>query len=210
MRFLNPGSFAIVLLCFLLPFTNLQCNQNKLVSFTGVELVKGTSVKEKISSSSMGGMFGGMGGMSTGQPDNGSDEKIMEIPLLICAIILLAVGIITSVLTIKNKNPRVIIKWAIAGHALALLALLGEIVKLEYSMMAVNDKMAENAGGIPMSIKFSWGMEIGFWLVIIIPLGFIIYNIKELRKTPPVLHFGDNTPPAPPFPDDGTTTLSQS
>jgi len=53
-------------------------------------------------------------------------------------------------------------------------------------------------------------MEIGFWLVIIIPLGFIIYNIKELRKTPLVLHFGDNTPPAPPFPGDGSPNLHQS
>jgi hypothetical protein len=192
MRFLNPGSFVAALLCFFLPFTNLQCNKNKLATFSGVELVKGTSIKDKVTLGMMGSMFT-MGSEATAKIGN---EQVREIPLIACAAILLLFFIAITVMTIKKVNPKKIKEWAIVGHVLALFMLIIEIVKMELSMIAANNEMTERASFMASTMKFSWGMEVGLLLALIITISFTIYNAVTYKKTGVVIQPAINNPPA--------------
>ena len=42
----SVASFGLALLCFLLPFVSVSCNQQKVASFSGFELVFGTTVQQ--------------------------------------------------------------------------------------------------------------------------------------------------------------------
>jgi len=42
----SPAVFGFVLVCFLLPFVTVSCNQQKVASFTGIQLVFGTTVQQ--------------------------------------------------------------------------------------------------------------------------------------------------------------------
>ncbi len=44
-RKLSPVSYVLALLCFLLPFVQVSCGGQKLFSFTGVQLMTGTTIK---------------------------------------------------------------------------------------------------------------------------------------------------------------------
>ena len=43
-KFLNPLFFVIVIISFFLPFFNLTCQQQKIASITGFELITGTTI----------------------------------------------------------------------------------------------------------------------------------------------------------------------
>jgi hypothetical protein len=43
---LSPALFGFALFCFLLPFATVSCNQQKVASFTGFQLVLGTTVPQ--------------------------------------------------------------------------------------------------------------------------------------------------------------------
>jgi hypothetical protein len=195
MRFLNPGSFGIVILCFFLPFVNIKCNNMKLASMTGIQMATGTNI---------GGGGGGLLGSKLNEGSS-SSTKVFEIPLLVTLALLIAAGSITLILTLRNTAEKKIRNWTIIGHAVVLGCLLLELVKLEVGM-----KKAMSDSDSTMPISITWGLEIGYWLALIIPIGFIIYNVIELKKIPQALPLADNTPPAPPFPGDGSPNLPQS
>lgn len=193
MRFLNPGSFGIVILCFFLPFVNIKCNNMKLASMSGVQMATGTNI-------------GGGGGGLLGSRMNSamSDKKVLEIPLLLTLVILVAAGTITLVLTTRKAAERKIRRWTIIGHAIVVVCLLLEYIKLEVGMRKA---MSETDSTMPVSI--TWGMEIGYWLALLIPIGFIVYNFLELRKPQVVIPLADSTPPAPPQPGNDNSNLPQ-
>lgn len=193
MRFLNPGSFGIVILCFFLPFVNIKCNNMKLASMSGVQMATGTNI-------------GGGGGGLLGSRMNSamSDKKVLEIPLLLTLVILVAAGTITLVLTTRKAAERKIRSWTIIGHAIVVVCLLLEYIKLEVGMRKA---MSETDSTMPVSI--TWGMEIGYWLALLIPIGFIVYNFLELRKPQVVIPLADSTPPAPPQPGNDNSNLPQ-
>ena len=43
-KFLNPLFFGIIIISFFLPFFNITCQQQKITSVTGFELVSGTTI----------------------------------------------------------------------------------------------------------------------------------------------------------------------
>lgn len=45
-RKLSPALFALVLVCFFLPFVSVSCAGQKIQTFSGIRLVTGTSVKQ--------------------------------------------------------------------------------------------------------------------------------------------------------------------
>lgn len=42
----SPAIFGLALICFFLPWTTVSCQQQKVMSFTGIQLVTGTTVKQ--------------------------------------------------------------------------------------------------------------------------------------------------------------------
>lgn len=43
---ISSGAFGLAILCFLLPFVSVSCSGQKIVTFTGLQLVTGTSFNE--------------------------------------------------------------------------------------------------------------------------------------------------------------------
>jgi hypothetical protein len=43
---LSPAIFGIALICFFLPFVNVSCQGQKVASYTGIQLVTGTTIEE--------------------------------------------------------------------------------------------------------------------------------------------------------------------
>lgn len=45
-RKISPAIFGIALICFFLPWINVSCQGQKVMSFTGIQLVTGTTIEE--------------------------------------------------------------------------------------------------------------------------------------------------------------------
>lgn len=204
MRFINPGSFALALLCFLLPFVDIKCNDAKLVSYKGTQLVIGVKPSEGLK----GGMMGGMADMmdkyknkdETTENTEVKEETQRHIPLIAIAIILIIAGVTIATLTFTNKPLRSISIWSIVSYSLVLLGLVAEFIFMEVGMKAMNDKMSGESAGMMGSLKFSWGMGTGFWLLLLISVGLIIYNIIALRKPKQLLVVENPAAPENPWP----------
>lgn len=182
MRFINPGSFALAILCFWLPFVDIKCNNSPLASYTGKQMVVGVKVIDGMDSGMIGGMMGMMNKKKK-EPNPAMEEKRTEIPLLVTAIILILSGITITVLTLIKKNQRTVATLTIISYSLALLGLLAEFISMEIAMKVINDKMSEQSAGMMGSLKFSWGMGTGFLLLLLLSLALIVYNAITLRRT---------------------------
>lgn len=193
MRFINPGSFGVVILCFLLPFLSIKCNGVKLATFSGVQMATGADINAGDQ-----GMFGKKIMNSSSITDK---RKMLSYPLLATLVILLAAGTTILVLTLKGREERKIRKLSSIFHGVVIFGLLAELARMEYSIMKVNEKAELGP------ITLSWGLDIGFYLALLIPIGIIIYNIVELRK-PVVTPIIDENPPQQS--DEGQPPILQS
>ncbi len=101
-RKISPAIFGLALICFFLPFVNISCGGQKFMSFTGVQLVTGTTINEP-------GMFG--------QKQN---NKVQGEFLALLAVVAVVVGLILSFL--KDRTSAIL--TAIIGGAGAVLLLL--------------------------------------------------------------------------------------
>jgi hypothetical protein len=102
-RKISSSIFGLILVCFFLPFMTVSCQSQKIYSFTGTQLVTGTSIEQKNS----------FGGSSTKQQVNGEPLAFLA---LACSIAGVGVG-----LSNWKKGPKVSIGIAIAGVILMLL-----------------------------------------------------------------------------------------
>lgn len=124
LRKISPAIFGVALICFFLPFVNVSCGGQKVASFTGIQLVTGTTIKQP-------GMF-----------EQKQTQKLKREPLAICAFLSVIVGLGLSLLKTK-KSP--IVTAIIGGIGAVMLLLLkskmdndvlnqtGGMVQLEYT-----------------------------------------------------------------------------
>jgi hypothetical protein len=197
MRFLNPGMFGLMLLCFLLPFTNIKCNKDKLASFKGYNLIRNAKFEDV---AEMEGMMSGMmnrmkSQMPTRQSSN--QDRVMEYPLLATASLLALMCLVTLVLAIRKVRERVINIIGISTNTLILLLLAAEIVIMQYVMTRANEEIASRSSSsmFKIDIKLDWGLEIGFYLLAGITLFMLIFNIIRLRRKDPIVQEPHYTPP---------------
>ncbi len=183
-RFLNSGMFGVAVLCFFLPFMNIKCNGAKIMTLSGVQMATGANVNP-------GG--GGMFDSAMRNSDSSKSHDSFQVLLLIALVTFFAGCITTLALTLKNKSKSLESKWSIGFSTAALLCLLLEVI-------AMTSKLSDVKGGSDM-MNISWHFDIGYWLVTLIAIGLIVYNVMELRKTvtPPQAMF-DGYNPAPPPP----------
>lgn len=81
----SPAIFGAILLCFVLPFIDVSCNGQVVRSFSGKEMVQGTTVYEP-------DMFGGV-----------TPHKISPEPLAFLAFICAVIGLVVSFRRIKKS-----------------------------------------------------------------------------------------------------------
>ena len=96
---LTPAAFALALLSFLLPFTELSCQGQTLVSFTGVQLVSGTSLRV---------------------PGSNEERAVERDPRLLAVVALLAIGLFLAFKGHPSSSKAI----TVIGAASAVLLLL--------------------------------------------------------------------------------------
>jgi len=114
----SPAIFGLTLICFFLPFTDISCSGQKVATFTGIQLVTGTTIEQP-------SMFG----------EKGQVQKVDAEPLAILAFFSAVVGLGLSFL----RSRKSAIAPAITG-GVGLITLLLLKSKID------NDVLKEGGG----------------------------------------------------------------
>ena len=85
----SPSLFIIILICFFLPFIDISCSGHKVISFTGIQMVTGTTIQQP-------SMFG----------NETKSEKVNPEPLAIITLVCVIIGLILSF--IKNRKSAIL------------------------------------------------------------------------------------------------------
>lgn len=162
-KFVNTGSFAVILLCFLLPFISIKCNDTTLVEFKGHDLVIGKNYKLKSPVDSFGEQ-----NKSEDKSEMGSEEqeRLSTNWFMVALLLFTVCGAILSLVRLGKKR--------IAEIICASAGLVSLII-----MVAVLSNQLESKAGLgnnEMGLKIRLGYEVGFWLILLTLIGIIIYN----------------------------------
>jgi len=152
-KILNPVLFLIIIICFFLPFFNLTCQQQKIGSVTGFELISGTTI-------STDGMNKGMKNLSV--PEFNKEIKSEEVspePLALVALLLAFAGLIISFFG-KISD--------IGGAAAGLLGLLALIFLNSF----IADDILGKVHYPPLAIECATG----FYICLIFFILVLVYN----------------------------------
>jgi hypothetical protein len=187
-KFINAGSFALILLCFLLPFLSVKCNNNTIEEFKATDFVFGTEYKIKSPADHSAATQEGIkNSEEIGSEENG---KLETNGFMIALFIIVALGIIVSFLKIKKGRISAIIT---SGVGLLLLIL---------AVIFIGNDFEEKAaiGNDVLGLRIHLGYEVGFWLMILGFVAIIIHNsilliLDSEKKIPPSSPLNDYSPP---------------
>jgi membrane protease YdiL (CAAX protease family) len=110
----SPVVFGIVLICFMLPWINLSCEGHNAASFSGIQLVTGTTVERQ-------------------------NQKVDSEPLAVAFLVLIVLGFALSFLKDKKSS---IIPGIISAAAFALLLMLKSKIETESSNQSIQVQYA--------------------------------------------------------------------
>jgi ribosomal protein S27AE len=152
-NFLSPVFFVIVIICFFLPFFNLTCQQQKIASLTGFELMTGTTIKtnENINGSNDMPLSGLNKGIKS--------ESVSAEPLALIVFLMAIGGLILSFYK----------KYSDLGPAIA--ALLG-VVSLIFLSSVVTDDLLGRAQYQPLAVECTTG----YYISLIFFVAALFYN----------------------------------
>jgi hypothetical protein len=166
----SPALFVIIIFCFFLPFVNLSCGGQTVMSLTGFQLITGTEYKPA-------GMFG--------QDDmfNQKSEKqnVDAQPLALLAMLAAVLGLILSFLKLKST-----------ALFCAVVSVLGCLFLLLLKVNLDNDA-AMSGQGMQGVIQLDY--QFGYWLAFLL---FILAAIVHwlIFKEPKSTVIPAETPPA--------------
>jgi hypothetical protein len=98
----SPAVFGIALICFILPWVNFSCQGQHLATFTGLQLVTGTTIQQQ-------DMFG-----------QRKNQKVDSEPLAVAVLLVTILGVALSFL----KTPKASLIPSIVGVVAFILLLL--------------------------------------------------------------------------------------
>jgi hypothetical protein len=149
-RKLSPAIFGIVIICFFLPFVNVTCQGQKVASFSGFQLVGGTTIEQS----------GGWGGK---QVRNVSGE-----PLALFAFLATIAGL---ALSFYRRDKSAIAPAAVSGIGLILLLVLKS--KLD------SDILKQGGGMLQLEYSVGFWMAFILYLAAMVLNGFIFSQGKR-------------------------------
>lgn len=176
-RFINAGGFAFILICFILPFISVKCNNTTLVTIKGYDMVFGKKNYLGVSDNPFGQKDDNNTtetiepGMET-TPDapaekEDDDQHLKPSPLMIVLMLLAVTGIIVAFAARASHT-------GVAGLVLSGLFLLVLLIFVISMNSKANGESSELMGIIRI------GYEIGFWLMLVTSLLLIGYNLFEI------------------------------
>ena len=124
----SPALYILIIFCFLLPFLNLSCGGQRVMSLTGLQIVMGTEYEQQSA-------FGG----------NSKTTKIKAEPLAILAFIVAIAGLLISLIKIKKIS---LISVILSSAGAVFLYLLKN--KLD------NDVITQGQGMISIEYEFGY------------------------------------------------------
>ena len=162
-RFLNPLFFVIVIISFFLPFFNITCQQQKIASITGFELITGTTITTN-------GLNKGITGLPQNEQNAAKNDTVSAEPLAWIVLLLAIGGLIISFYE----------KYSDIGSAVT--ALLGGL-----SLIFLNSTITDNVLGKTQYQPLAVECGTGYYIVLILFILLLVYNaylfvIRSLYK----------------------------
>ncbi|OGU74716.1 MAG: hypothetical protein A2V93_05030 [Ignavibacteria bacterium RBG_16_34_14] len=147
----SPAIFAIIIFCFFLPFVNLTCSGQTVMTMTGIQLITGAEYKPQ-GMLDQQGMFENQSGQQSGQPttDQSIDSQPMALFALVAAVLALALSFV------RKKLIAIICMIASVFGAVCLLLLKGSL-----------DSDASMQGQGVVQIEYQFGFWFSFLLFVI-------------------------------------------
>jgi len=159
LKSLSPSIFILVLICFFLPFTKISCGGEEVMSFTGFQLVTGTTIE-------VGGGIVGKG------IEDRKTERVDPEPYAIWAFGAGIVGLVLSF--IKSRGSKILS---------AIIGIVGAVSLLLLKSKLDRDVLRAGEGAFHIEYQF------GFWLAFILFFSAVFLNIYlfSLKETYPMI-----------------------
>ena len=152
----SPTIFGIAILCFILPWVNFSCQGQHVATFTGLQLVTGTTVQQQ-------GMFG--------QRQN---QKVDSEPLAVAVLLFTVLGLALSFL--KSRKSSLI--PSIVGVVSFILLLLLKS-KIE------SDTIRQGQGMIQVEYAIGFWLVFILFIAAIALNGYLYFDSKkEIQSMP--------------------------
>jgi hypothetical protein len=155
----SPAVFGLILICFFLPFTHISCQGEKVATFTGIQLLTGTTIER----------------LPTTFEEGKKVKKLDPEPLAILTFIAALYGLGFSYL-IKGRKATMTgeqyMAPAVAG-GIGLLFLLFLKAKIDSEVLKEGEGM----------LRVEYG--IGFWLVLLLflaAIGLNVFLFSQMKK----------------------------
>lgn len=164
----SPAAFVIVIFCFFLPFVNITCGGQTVVSLTGIKLVTGAEIKPQ-------GIFD-----QKNMPENPAeqqkdkfkmDENIDPQPMALLALIMAVTGLVLSF--IRQKIT-------------ALIGMIASILGAAFMLLLKANLDSDLPSEAQMVIEAEF--QIWYWLALIMFIAGSVLQWLNFRDE------GDDTP----------------
>lgn len=153
---LSPALFVLIIICFFMPFVNLSCSGQTIMSLTGFQLITGADIKDQ-------NMFGEMNGTQTKQ------EKVESQPLALFALLAAIAGLGLSFI---RKKSLAIVNVVVSALGAVFLLLL------KFNL----DGDAELGGQNVITLDY----QAGYWLAFLLFLaGAVLFWLIFSEKPKP-------------------------
>jgi lysylphosphatidylglycerol synthetase-like protein (DUF2156 family) len=150
--YINSGLFTVLILFFFLPFIEIKCNDSKLASMSGYDMITAGDIKMEDAS-----MMEYMKNSEEFSLLDKQRKKQTDI-ISLAALILIVLGAVLSLVLKKFREETAII-----------IALVSIIILLIYRgiMLYQWDKQMSSQGDMFSYVRITLNFAIGFWLIVI-------------------------------------------
>lgn len=161
---ISPFLFGLILLCFFLPFVNLSCSGQTIMSLTGFQLITGAEVKQPE-------MFG-QNMMEQNDNMDKKNEEVSSQPMALLAFIAALAALLVSLM--KKKTTALIN---------LVISVLGVIFLLLLKFSIDGDAKLNTTGQAIITLDY----QFGYWFSILLFIGgavlsWLIFNEKTPKE----------------------------
>lgn len=166
---ISPSIFALIIICFFLPFTTVSCQSTNIATLSGFQVAVGADIDQTAGLASGLSSMGGMEGLQALSQEGtrttrmsrpkSKQQKIQGSPIAGIILATACAGITISFVSLRQKA---LIEAAIAGIGAVMMFVL---------KLTIDSEVNKQGQGL-----FQVDYEIGYWLTLIFFVGAIGVN----------------------------------